>query len=81
MGRGKVSKNKRKKFSGCSFIVCEDIETGEIILVPSKNCPAGFVQKAKSGMKEKGVLFANEYPAMGLDYDDVSKRKRHYEKT
>jgi len=32
-------------------------------------------------MKEKGVLFANEYPAMGLDYDDVSKRKRHYEKT
>ncbi len=75
MPRKSRRKSIPKRFSGCSFLVCENIETGEIVLVPSKSCPAGFVQKAKAGMREKGVLFANEYPASGFEYDDVAKKK------
>ena len=80
MARKKDRKTRPKKYAGCNFLVCENVETGEIVLVPSKNCPAGFVQKAKAEMKEKGILFANEYPDTGFDFEDVTRSKRYDEK-
>ena len=53
-----VEGKKKKPVKGCKMILCEDSLTGDIRLFPVE-CPAGYVNKLKSKMREKGVRFSS----------------------
>jgi hypothetical protein len=44
----------------CKMKVCEDEETGEIIIVYNKNCPKGYIEKIAGKVALKGVRFSKE---------------------
>jgi hypothetical protein len=71
--RTKDSKGPRESKSdereSCSFVFCEDPVSGEIIAVPGKDCPEGFVKRIVSKAQESGIVF--RLPQFKLeDFDD-----------
>jgi hypothetical protein len=49
--------NGSTRQTGCSFVMCEDPKTGEMVVRPKGHCPRGYIEKAKAAIKERGLLF------------------------
>lgn len=57
---GKPTKRKSSDPAQCEFILCEDPNTGQIIVRPKGECPPEFVERIADGMRKKGVIYEFE---------------------
>lgn len=46
-----------KPDQACSLVLCEDPETGELLVKPSGQCPPGYIEKIRDKAIDKGVTF------------------------
>jgi len=56
---GKRAEVEGRTVLGCKLVMCEDPITKEYKIFPVE-CPPGYLEKAKSGMREKGVKFSSD---------------------
>lgn len=41
----------------CELVLCEDPETGDILIKPSGQCPKGYIEKIRDKAAAQGVTF------------------------
>lgn len=41
----------------CELVLCEDPQTGEILVKPSGKCPPGYIEKFRDKAQESGITF------------------------
>lgn len=48
---------EEEKQSKCELVICEDPITGDFVVKPKGKCPEGYIERAKEGIKTKGLVF------------------------
>jgi hypothetical protein len=48
---------REQQGEACELVVCEDPETGEIIVKPKGGCPRGYIEKIRDKAAASGVTF------------------------
>lgn len=52
-----MAKAKRSdESSPCDLVICEDPETGEVVVKPKGNCPRGYVERLREKVQSAGKL-------------------------
>lgn len=46
----------KKAENACKLTICEDPETGEIVVKPDGGCPRGYVEKIRDKVQAAGKL-------------------------
>jgi len=41
----------------CELVICYDPETKDYVVRPRGNCPTGYIEKAKSEIQDRGLVF------------------------
>jgi hypothetical protein len=47
---------KKTDGSPCDLVICEDPETGEVVVKPKGNCPRGYIEKLRDKVQKAGKL-------------------------
>jgi hypothetical protein len=54
---GKDKSKNESELDDCGLVVCEDPDTGEILIKPQGSCPRGYIERIKNKAKQDGVTF------------------------
>lgn len=55
--RARLKKEADQSSSACELVLCEDPDTGEILVKPKGACPRGYIEKFRDKAQESGITF------------------------
>ncbi len=55
--RGSVSPPPGRSSQACELVLCEDPNTGEILVKPTGQCPPGYIEKMRDKAADQGITF------------------------
>jgi len=53
----KSGSGQPKPGSACELVMCEDPETGDLVVRPRGNCPRGYIEKLRDKAEKDGITF------------------------
>lgn len=54
---GKSQRSQPQPSQACELVLCEDPETGELLVKPKGQCPDGYIERFRDKARQSGVTF------------------------